>query len=93
MLSRQYDRLKQYGEVNKVEWYGGRNATLGEFEHKLSNCIETLSSLPLLLRWRTIYQQVCDFGYKELADSVSLEELVGNQCKSANEFSVYEALP
>ncbi|MCZ6776007.1 MAG: AAA domain-containing protein, partial [Ignavibacteria bacterium] len=92
MLSRQYDSLKQYGEVNEVEWYGGRNATLGEFEHKLSNCIETLSSLPLLLRWRTIYQQVCDFGYKELADSVSLEELVGNQCKSAYEFSVYEAL-
>ncbi len=91
-LSDQYDVLNRYGEVNEVEWYGGRNATLSDFELKLSNCAEALSSLPLLHRWRTIYQQVCDLGYNELAGLVSSGDIAGNQCESAFEFSIYEKL-
>lgn len=91
-VAQQVNTMKQYGEVGLTRWIGGDTGVLNSFKSKLGVCLETLSSLPLMVRWQIVHQQVCEKGLARLANAVASGELIGNQCGVAFEYAIYSKL-
>lgn len=89
VISAQCMTLKQFGELSLGPWVGGNAATLDAFERKLTNCRDTLASVPLMVRWRILDEAVGNLGLQALSTAVSSGQLAGDQCGKAFEFSVY----
>ncbi|MFQ5750986.1 MAG: DUF4011 domain-containing protein, partial [bacterium] len=91
-VKNQAKMFERFGTVIENDWIGGVNSTLTDFQGKLKKCVETISSIPLMVRWQIVYKQVCELELKQLGDTVSSGKLVGDECGKAFEYSVYEKI-
>ena len=91
-IERQTATLGRFGTVDSSVWHGGADVDLDRFIEKLNQCTDTVRSVPLITRWESRRKEVAAMGLEIFAKSLAMNWIVGHQCGTAFECSVYATI-
>ncbi len=92
VIDTQVAEFEPIGATILDDWVGGKESSLEVFKRKLSCCLESIASIPLIVRWQLLNKQVVDIGLKKFADMVIFDDIVIGECGKAFEFSLYSKI-
>ncbi|MBN4048222.1 DUF4011 domain-containing protein [bacterium AH-315-O15] len=85
-------RLETFGPVKLKAWMGGAEAELNKFLWKLRQCAGTVGSVRSIARWEAQREGAVQIGLGPIAESLTENQISGEQCGNAFAFSVYKKI-